>query len=312
MKIIFMGTPDFAVPCLQRLIDEKHEIAAVFTQPDKPKGRGYKLTPPPVKELALTHDIPVFQPNSLKPDKDTDNSIGIIKEIAPDVIVVVAYGKILPKEILDIPQYGCINIHASLLPKYRGAAPIQRCVLDGVSESGVTTMMMAEGLDTGDMLLTEKVTVGENDTASQLHDKLSAVGAELIAKTLDGVKAGTVTQQKQDDSKSTYASMIFKDECPTNFFFSAQQVHNHIRGLEDFPAATAMLGDKVIKLFGSRIILGCGGKESGEVVKLKPFTVRCGDGNGVSVEEIQAPGSKRMKISDYLLGNKIEVGTILK
>lgn len=202
MNIIFMGTPDFAVPCLKALIDSGENVTAVFTQPDKPKGRGYKLAPPPVKDLALTYNIPVYQPLSLKKGEDAEASLKIIKELSPDLIVVVAYGKILPKAVLDAPKYYCINVHASLLPKYRGAGPIQWSVLNGEKVTGVTTMLMAEGVDTGDMLLSSSLEIGENETASELHDRLSVLGAELLLETVKGVKLGSITPIPQDDSLS--------------------------------------------------------------------------------------------------------------
>ncbi|MGN0675259.1 MAG: methionyl-tRNA formyltransferase, partial [Oscillospiraceae bacterium] len=213
MNIVFMGTPDFAVPCIKALIESGENVQAVFTQPDKPKGRGYKLTPPPVKEIALTYNIPVYQPVSLKKGDDAENSLKILKELSPDLIIVVAYGKILPKAILDIPKY-CINVHASLLPKYRGAGPIQWSVLNGEKVTGVTTMLMAEGLDTGDMLLSKSVEIGDNETASELHDRLSVLGAEVLLETIKAVKADDLIPIKQDDSLSNYAPMLTKDMCP--------------------------------------------------------------------------------------------------
>ena len=309
MNIVFMGTPDFAVPCLQALIDAGENVRAVFTQPDKPKGRGYKLLPPPVKALALTHNIPVYQPLSLKKGEDAASALETLKEISPDIIVVVAYGKILPKEILDLPKYCCINVHASLLPRYRGAAPIQRCVLDGEKETGVTTMLMAEGLDTGDMLLKASTEIGEDETVSELHDRLSILGAELLIKTINGVKDNTITPQKQDDSLSNYAAMLTKDMCPIDFGRTAQEVHNHIRGLSASPCAVSMLNGKRLKVYRSTL---AGDKtypdEPGTIVNEKDFTVVCGDGRGVTFTEVQAEGGKRMKTADYLRGNHIEKG----
>ena len=307
-----MGTPDFAVPCLQALIDNGENVQAVFTQPDKPKGRGYKMLPPPVKSLALTYNIPVYQPLSLKKGEDAENALNILKDLSPDLIIVVAYGKILPKEILELPKYYCINVHASLLPRYRGAAPIQWCVLNGEKETGVTTMLMAEGLDTGDMLLKESVAIGDDETASELHDRLSAVGAELLIKTISAVKAGTITREKQDDSLSNYASMITKDMCPIDFSLPAQQVHNKIRGLSASPCAVTMLNGKRLKIFKSTM----SDKKkydlaAGTVVNEKDFTVVCGDGYTVTFTEVQSEGGKRMKVSDFLRGNHIEKGICL-
>lgn len=307
-----MGTPDFAVPCLQALIDNGENVQAVFTQPDKPKGRGYKMLPPPVKSLALTYNIPIYQPLSLKKGEDAENALNILKDLSPDLIIVVAYGKILPKEILELPKYYCINVHASLLPRYRGAAPIQWCVLNGEKETGVTTMLMAEGLDTGDMLLKESVAIGDDETASELHDRLSAVGAELLIKTISAVKVGTITREKQEDSLSNYASMITKDMCPIDFSLPAQQIHNKIRGLSASPCAVTMLNGKRLKIFKSTM----SDKKkydlaAGTVVNEKDFTVVCGDGYTVTFTEIQSEGGKRMKVSDFLRGNHIEKGICL-
>lgn len=312
MNIVFMGTPDFAVPCLQALIDNGENVQAVFTQPDKPKGRGYKMLPSPVKSLALTYNIPVYQPLSLKKGEDAENALNILKELSPDLIIVVAYGKILPKEILELPKYYCINVHASLLPRYRGAAPIQWCVLNGEKETGVTTMLMAEGLDTGDMLLKESVAIGDDETASELHDRLSAVGAELLIKTISAVKVGTITREKQEDSLSNYASMITKDMCPIDFSLPAQQIHNKIRGLSASPCAVTMLNGKRLKIFKSTM----SDKKkydlaAGTVVNEKDFTVVCGDGYTVTFTEVQSEGGKRMKVSDFLRGNHIEKGICL-
>lgn len=222
MNIVFMGTPDFSVPCLQRLIDDGHNVSAVFTQPDKPKGRGHHMMPPPVKELAVKYNIPVYQPQKLR----TSDAFEILTEINPELIIVVAYGQILPKNILELPKYGCVNIHASLLPKYRGAAPIQWSVLNGEKKSGVTSMQMDVGLDTGDMLLTAETEIGENDTAEDLHDKLSQMGADVMSKTIDLIMKGQLKPVKQDDSLSTYAHMLSKDLSPIDWNESAQSVHN--------------------------------------------------------------------------------------
>ena len=217
MKIVFMGTPEFAVPSLKALISSEHEVQAVFSQPDKPKGRGYKLTPPPVKVTAEENGIPVYQPQSLKKGEDAERSLVLLKELAPDVIVVAAYGKILPKEILDLPRYGCINIHSSLLPKYRGAGPIQWAVLNGEKETGVTSMQMAEGLDTGDMLISKSTAIGEDETADELHDRLAELGAEVLTETLTAAESGTLTPVPQDDSIASYAPMLTKALCPIDF-----------------------------------------------------------------------------------------------
>ena len=310
MNIVFMGTPDFAVPCLKALIDSDNKVTGVFTQPDKPKGRGYKLTPPPVKVLAEENGIPVFQPNSLKKGEDAENALKTLKELSPDLIVVVAYGKILPKEVLDVPKLYCMNVHASLLPKYRGAGPIQWSVLNGEKETGVTTMLMAEGLDTGDMLMKKSTEIGENETASELHDRLSVIGAELLIETIGAIKSGNVTPVKQNDDESSYSPMLTKDMCQIDFNKTAREIHNQIRGLSDWPCATAIMGEKRIKIYKSHIVENVKGTV-GEIVDADKFIVCCGDNNGIAVDEIQAEGGKRMKTADYLRGNKIEKGTKL-
>lgn len=306
-----MGTPDFAVKPLEAIIESGENVMAVFTQPDKPKGRGFKLLPTPVKQSALSHNIPVYQPLSLKKGDDAAEAEKIMRELAPDLIVVAAYGKILPKTILDLPKYGCINIHASLLPKYRGAAPIQRVILNGETETGVTAMQMAEGLDTGDMLMKISTPIGENETASELFERLSDLGAKLIVDTIKAVKSGNITPVKQDDSLSSYAEMIDKSMCFTDFSLTAAEVHNHIRGLSSSPCAVAYLNGKRIKIYHSELVKNVGG-QPGEIVNVNDFTVSCGDGNGVKLAEIQGEGGKRMKAADFLRGNKIEKGTFLK
>lgn len=311
MNIIFMGTPDFAVPCLKALIDSGENVTAVFTQPDKPKGRGYKLTPPPVKEVALTHNIPVYQPLSLKKGEDAEAAMKTITELAPDLIIVVAYGKILPKAILDAPKY-CINVHASLLPKYRGAGPIQWSVLNGEKVTGVTTMLMAEGIDTGDMLLSKSTEIGENETASELHDRLSELGAEVLLETIKAVKSDSLTPVPQEDSQSTHAPMLTKDMCPIDFSKSAQEVHNHIRGLSAFPCATTVLDGKRLKIYRSEVVKGLkSDRPCGTIVQAKDFTVVCGDGACVRFTEVQAEGGKRMSTADYLRGKAVQEGTVL-
>ncbi len=309
MKIVFMGTPDFALPSLGTLLKAGHDVAAVFTQTDKPKGRGNKITFSPVKEFALSHEIPVYQPQSLK--KEEAQYSDIIKRIKPDIIVVVAYGKLLPPEILGIPKYGCVNVHGSLLPKYRGAAPVQWTVLNGDSVGGVTTMLMSEGLDTGDMLLKAEVAVGENETSSELYDRLAKVGAELLIKTLDGIADKSITPIKQDDSLASYAPMLSKDMCQIDFSLSADEVHHKICGLSDWPCASCMLNGKKLKVYRSEIVSKSGQvRPVGKVVNESDFTVACGEGT-IRFTEVQAEGSKRMPAADYLRGHRIEKGTIL-
>lgn len=311
MNIVFMGTPDFAVPCLKALVESGESVSAVFTQPDKPKGRGMKLLPSPVKETALSYGIPVYQPTSLKKGEDAEQALKVLKEIAPDLIVVVAYGKILPKEILDLPKYFCVNVHASLLPKYRGAAPIQRVVLDGEKETGVTTMLMAEGLDTGDMLLSEKTEIGANETASELHDRLSEMGAKLLLDTVKAVKDNNITPIPQNDSLSNYAAMITKDMCPIDFTRPAAEIHRQIRGLSSSPCAKAMYNGKFLKIYKSEMTGEISDAAPGTIVNEKNFTVVCGDKNTVTFLEIQAEGGKRMKTADYLRGKPVSKGEVL-
>ncbi|MCC8191908.1 MAG: methionyl-tRNA formyltransferase [Ruminococcus sp.] len=309
MKIVYMGTPDFAIPTLRSLIASRHEVAAVFTQPDKPKGRGMKLAPPPVKELALENDIEVFQPTSLK--KDAEEYIAKIKEINPDVIVVAAYGKILPKEVLDIPKYGCVNVHGSLLPRYRGAAPIQHAVLNGDEITGITTMLMSEGLDMGDMLLSSQTRIGENETADELFDRLSLLGADLLLRTLEGLEEGSLTPVKQDESAASYASMLTKDMSEIDFSKTAFEVHKKICGLSGWPCASTKLLGKRLKVYRSEIVdVDTSDTEPGSVIDNKKFIVACKD-RAVKLVTVQLEGSKRMNAEDFLRGRKIDKGTIL-
>lgn len=307
MKIVFMGTPDFAVAPLQALADAGHEIAAVFTQPDKPNGRKMKLVPSPVKKAALERGLPVYQPTSLRKGEDAESALQTLQEIAPDCIVVAAYGQILPKFILDLPKYGCINIHASLLPKYRGAAPIQHVILDGERETGVTIMQMAEGLDTGDMLLKGALPIGENETADELHDRLAALGAELIVKALDALPQGTLTPEKQDDALSCYASMITKQMSALDFEKSALELHRVICALTGF---TTYEG-KRLKVYRSLVASGTTDAAPGTIIDADTFTVACGDGTRLTFTEVQLEGSKRMQTADFLRGKKLTQGAVL-
>ena len=308
MKIVFMGTPDFAVPCLRTLAESAHEVAAVFTQPDKPKGRGYKLIPTPVKAAAAEYDIPVYQPLSLRKGEDAEESMRVLRETAPDLIVVTAYGQILPKEILELPKYGCINIHASLLPKYRGAAPINWVLLNGEKETGVTSMQMSEGLDTGDMLIKRATPIGENETCEELYARLSAMGGEVLAETIDALEKGSLSPEVQDDSLSCYSPMIRKEMSALDFSKTAAEVHNTIRGVTGF----TMLEGKRLKVFASRIAEGSfDTAENGSVVDTKRFAVKCGDGRAVIFTEVQPEGKKRMKTEDFLRGRKLTEGELL-
>ncbi len=305
MKIVFMGTPDFAVPCLRKLAESGHEVAAVFTQPDKPKGRGYKMIPTPVKSAAEEYSIPVYQPLSLRKGDDAEESMKILNNIAPELIVVTAYGQILPKEILELPKYGCVNIHASLLPKYRGAAPINWVLLNGEKQTGVTSMQMSEGLDTGDMLIKKVTDIGENETYEELYARLSEMGGEVLMETVSAIENGTLTPEKQDDSLSCYSPMIRKEMSALDFSKSAAEVHDTIRGVTGF----AMLGGKRIKVYRSEISDNIApDSENGSVVDTKKFTVKCGDGKCVTFLEVQPEGKKRMKTEDFLRGRKLAEG----
>lgn len=305
MRIVFMGTPDFAVPSLQALIDAGHDVCAVYTQPDKPQGRKQILTAPPVKTLALEHDIPVFQPNTLKNEDEQAR----LRELAPEVIIVVAYGKLLPKAVLDIPPHGCINVHGSLLPRWRGAAPIQWAVIAGDEMAGVTTMQMAEGLDTGDMLLTYETKVGEKETAGELFDRLAQSGAELLTQTL--VKLDEITPRPQDDAQSCYAHMLDKQMAVIDWSKSAHEIDCLIRGLNPWPIALTTLSGERLKVFAAEKAAGNG--EPGTVLEADPkkgLTVACGEG-ALKLTEIQMVGGKRMKATDFLRGHAIQVGTKL-
>lgn len=309
MRMVFMGTPDFAVSSLERLIADGHDIVGVFTQPDKPQGRKMKLTPPPVKQLALTHNIPVFQPDTFK----NESQLALLQELDPEVIVVVAYGKLLPGYVLDLPKYGCINVHGSLLPKYRGAAPVQWMVLNGETTAGVTTMYMDRGLDTGDILLVSETEVGENETAGELFDRLAAMGADLISETINRLPEG-IERKPQDDSRSTYVSVLDKRMSVVDWSKSAQEVHNLIRGLDPWPVAVTTRGEVRLKLFQSRLTGKATSLPAGSVTEADPkkgLFVACGDGQVLQITEIQMVGKKRMSAGDYLRGHGIEPGTVL-
>lgn len=308
MRIVFMGTPDFAIPCLERLIESKHDIVGVFCQPDKPKGRSQVLTAPPIKELALKNDIPVFQPKTLKGDAGVE----ILKELKPDLVVVTAYGKILPEDFLSYPKYGCINIHGSILPKYRGASPVQWAVLNGDSEAGVTSMQMDAGLDTGDMLLVGKIPVDENETAEGLFDKLSVLGADILEQTIIKLEEGSLVPQKQDDSKANYVGMLSKEMSGIDWSLSAWEVHNKIRGLYSWPGASTVIDGKTLKLHKAKMSDKTGNNIAGSVIECdKKLVVCCGDNKCVELIEIQLEGKKRMNAEDFLRGRKIPVGTVL-
>ena len=307
MKLIFMGTPDFAVPSLERLIADGHEILLVVTQPDKPVGRKQILTPSAVKVCAEAHGLPVYQPRSMK----TDETYDYLKAYDADAMVVVAYGKILPKRVLDMTPRGCINVHGSLLPKYRGAAPVQWAVLNGDAESGVTTMQLDEGVDTGDILLMSRRPLDDTVTGGELFDLLAADGAELISRTLAELAAGTLTPVKQPTEGACYAAMLDKSMSPLDFTKPAAVLHNQVRGLNPWPVATCRLADKTVKVYVSRVGEATDAP-AGTVVSVSPLAVACGDGRTLLLEEIQPEGSRRMAASEYLRGHAIPVGTHLE
>lgn len=307
MRVIFMGTPDFSVPCLEELI-KNEEVVGVFTQPDKPKGRGYELTPPPVKVCAQNHNIPVFQPTSMRDGK----ALEIINTLNAELIIVVAFGKILPKEILTSVKYGCINIHASLLPRLRGSAPIQWSIINGESETGVSSMQMDEGVDTGDWYIKKSLPISQNMNAGELHDALSVLGASLLTETVNLLKENKLEPHKQDDSLSSYAPMLSKELCPIDFSDTAQNIHNKIRGLYPWPVAVTNLNGKVLKVQESMLSDINTEETAGTVISLDGgICVACGDGKTVLLKTIQLEGKKRMNYSDFLRGHPIEKGTIL-
>lgn len=308
MDIVFMGTPEFAVPCLERLISDGHNVKGVFTQPDKPKGRGHKMQFPPVKECALSAGIPVYQPLKMRDGE----ALKILYKLNPELIIVVAYGKILPKEILEFPKYGCVNMHASVLPSYRGAAPIQWCVLNGEKISGVTAMQMDVGLDTGDMLLTKTVEIGENETAGELHDKLSSLGAQVMSETIELIVTDSLKPVKQNDEDSNYAPMLTKELCPIDWNEDSQTVHNKVRGLSPWPVATAKFNDKSIKIHKTLIVDNYSGQPGEVIVSDKKLIVGCGNATAVEIQVLQLEGKKAMRADDFLRGNPIPIGTFLK
>jgi methionyl-tRNA formyltransferase len=310
MKILFMGTPDFALFSLKSLFETEHEIIGVVTQPDKPRGRGYTLTPPPVKVFALEKGIPVYQPNTLRDEEFAD----LLDTLAPDVIVVVAYGKILPKNVLEYPKYGCVNVHGSLLPEYRGAAPMQRAIIDGKAVTGITTMYMAEGLDTGDMLLKDTVTIEENDNFENIHDKLGECGAALIVKTLEGLENGSITPISQDDSLSTYAAKITKEDCVIDWSKSARTLHDLIRGLSPIPLSFTHTPDgKMLKIVAAELVTDDGSHgDAGEVISTDDgICVACGSGI-LKILKVLPEGKPRMNADDFVRGRKIAKGDVLK
>ena len=307
MKLIFMGTPDFAVPSLERLIADGHTISLVVTQPDKPVGRKQILTPPAVKVCAEANGLPVYQPSSMRTQEAYDR----LAEEQADAIIVVAYGKILPKPILELTPGGCINVHGSLLPRYRGAAPVQWAVINGDTEAGVTTMLLDEGVDTGAMLLKFSRPLDDSITGGELFDLLAADGAELLSKTLEQLQSGALVPIPQPEEGACYASMLNKSMCPLDFEKPARVLHNQVRGMNPWPVATCQVEGKTMKVHITRV--GAPTDEvPGTVVSVSPLTVACGDGNTLILDEIQAEGSRRMAASDYLRGHPVAIGTVFK
>ena len=305
MNVIYMGTPDFAVPALKKLAESEHTVSAVFTQPDKPRGRKMIMTPPDVKVCAMELDIPVYQPESMK----NGEALEIIKKYNPDVIVVAAYGKILPKEILDFPKYGCVNIHGSLLPKYRGAAPIQWSVLNGDKVTGVSTMYLASEMDTGDVIYTDSTEIGEYETSGELFDRLMEMGAKLLVKTLRDIDAGTAPRTPQNHSEATYVGQLDKSICPIDWNRTPREVLKHIYGLQPWPVATMELEGKTYRVFAADYTENHTDKPAGAVVSAgnSGLEIACADGTTLLIKELQAPGKKRMNAGDFLRGHKIKV-----
>ena len=307
MKIVFMGTPDFAVPSLHALTEAGYAVAAVVTQPDKPKGRGKTLLPTPVKEEAVMHDIPVYQPEKVR---NNPEFLEILKEINPDIIVVAAYGQIIPKEILELPKFGCINIHASLLPKYRGAAPIQQAVIDGEKVSGVTIQQMGEGLDTGDMISKIVIPISPTETGGSLFGKLAQAGADLLIKTLPSIEQGTAEFEKQpEESPTPYAAMITKQMGLMDFRKSAEELERLVRGLNPWPSAYTSLDGKTMKVWEADVLDAQSKEEPGTIVEVnkKEIIVATGS-NDLALHEIQLAGKKRMQVQAFLLGYQVEAG----
>lgn len=307
MNIVFMGTPDFAVPSLEALI-KHHNVKAVFTQPDRPKGRGKKLAFSDVKEIAVKYDIPVYQPEKLKEEHEM---IDMLKNMDIDFIIVVAFGQLLTKEVLDIPKYGCINLHGSLLPMYRGAAPIQWSVINGEKESGNTTMLMNEGLDTGDMLLTQKVNITEEMTSGELYDILKTEGSKLLLETIDKMSKGEITPIKQE-GETCYAKMLDKKLAVIDWNNSAEDIHNLIRGLNPWPIAFTTYEGQKMKIFKSKVLDDKKYKEVGKIIKVSKDGIEVSTGEGtLLVEKIQFPNGKPLEVKQYINGHSIEEGTIL-
>ena len=302
MRVVFMGTPDIAATCLKKILADGFEVVGVYTQPDRPKGRGMKMVFSPVKEVALAHDLPVFQPENFRQEETVQQ----LRDLKPDICAVVAYGRILPQKVLDVPTYGCINIHASILPQYRGSAPYQWAVLDGQKQTGVSAMSLVREMDAGDVIEISKTPIGENETAGELLDRLAVLGADLLSKTLTRFTQGPVPATPQDPAKVSFAPMLEKTMCPIDWTKTAQQVHDHVRGLHPWPVATMQLQGKLFKVHETRVVPGSG--QPGQILGLTKtgLVMACGQG-AVEIRSLQAEGGKRMAAPDYFRGHPLEL-----
>ena len=305
MRVVFMGTPDIAATCLKKIIADGFDIVGVYTQPDRPKGRGMKMVYSDVKQVALEHGLPVFQPENFREEE----TVAELRALKPDVCAVVAYGRILPQKVLDIPTKGCINIHASILPQYRGSAPYQWAVLDGLKETGVTAMYLCREMDAGDIIDVAKTPIGENETAGEVLDRLAELGADLLSKTLCCMEHGGVHCTPQDPGKATYAPMLDKCMCPIDWTKTAQQIHNHVRGLHPWPVATAEIAGTFFKIHQTVLVPGTTEKLPGTPILLTKtgLQVACGDATIIEIRQLQAQGGKRMAAPDYFRGHPIEL-----
>jgi methionyl-tRNA formyltransferase len=303
MRVLFMGTPDFAVPSLEALLEAGHDIVGVFTQPDKPKNRGMKQSPPPVKVCAQEHGLPVWQPEKLRDGQ----ALAVIRDLAPQLIVVAAYGRILPREILDFPPLGCINVHSSLLPRYRGAAPIHWAILNGDPATGVTIMHMAEALDAGDIISQAETSIDPDETAQELHDRLAVIGAALLRETVEKIDTGHAIRSPQEASQVTFAPMLSRELSPLDFTKPARALHNQVRGLTPWPGATAELGGMRCKIWKTVVLAEGTDQPPGTVLEAGKagITIACGGGTQLRITELQGEGKRRMAAADYLRGNPI-------
>ena len=309
MRVVFMGTPDFAAASLRQILCDGFEVVGVFTQPDRPKGRGMEMSASPVKELALSSGIPVFQPEKMR----DGTALELLKGLRPDILAVVAYGRILPPEMLELPVYGAVNVHGSLLPKYRGAAPIQWAVLNGDEVTGVTTMYLANEMDTGDIIYTEETSIGEFETSGELYDRLKLMGARLLSRTLRDIESGTAPRRAQEHERASYVKMLDKSLSPLDFTKSARTVVKQICGLQPWPVATMTIGKDCFRVFGAVYGRTDCPSAPGTILRAdqQGLEIACGDGKSVVITELQAPGKKRMKTADFLRGHPITEGTVL-